>query len=367
MKFTVKKDVLASAMATVGKFVATKVQTPILSGVSVTAKEGKLTLQATDYEIGAVVNVPAEVSDEGTVIVAGRYFGEMVRVMPGDEIAIETKGNAIAMKSAKSNFSLLSMGEKDFPAIKPIVSDKKIAVTGSILRELIKKTAFATASDDTRPVFTGVLFDVSEDGTIRMVATNTHRLAYCEAGTLDGGVAFKAIVPKRILDEISRVAGDNDVIDIAASNAEMSFSVGGNLFVTRLIEGNFPDFERVFPAVASKKATIKVADFLPALSRVSLISRASEYNTLKMTFNGNEATLYSDNSAVGKSEESFAIEYEGEPLTINFNASYLMDALKAVSADTITLNMSESLKPVLVKEVGSEAFKYIVTPVRAKA
>ena len=364
MKFSCVKSELVSAVQTAGRFVATKASTPILAGMRLTAGDGVVEISATDYEAGTVLHVKADVEEQGEVVVLGRIFCDTVRVMPGDKVEITLSDNVVKIQSEQSVFSLLAMSG-EFPKIKPMTGNVSYSIGAKELKELCRKTSFACAADDTRPVFTGVLLE-TDAGSAHMVATNVHRLAYAEAPTLGADAKWTSIVPKRMIDELGRVLPDEGSVHVACSDNEVSFAFGESLFTTRVISGSFPDFRRVFPKGATKKATIDVSAFSSALGRVALIAKSSEYNTVNFEFGNGMLKMTSTNPIVGKAVESVAIAYEGEPLEINFNASYVMDVLKVIDGEKVVVEMAEPLKPATFHNEKDNGFLYVATPVRSK-
>ena len=370
MKFSCLKSELVQAIQIAGRSIASKPQTPILSGIYLHAEKDTLEIQATDYEIGVILHVEAEVEKSGEIVVSGRYFQEVVRTLPNEEVTVQydSSTSIIKISSGKSTFTLLSMKADDFPKIRPMQEGNRFTINSAVLKELIRRTTFACATDETRPLFMGALLEL-EGSKVRMVATNSHRLSFDE-GSIEDEIPklSQYVIPKRILEEIQHIlSGDvPEKVEVVCTRSEMGFSVHHIYITTRLIEGKYPEYRRAIPSEFSKRVTLSTSDFLSAVSRVGLIARSSEYNTIKLMFNMGEVHIYSDNPVVGKAEETMQAVIEGEDIAIAFNASYLIDVLKTINGDTFIMEMNDSLKPALVREPDNEDFLYVITPVRTR-
>ena len=370
MKFSCLKSELVQAIQIAGRSIASKPQTPILSGIYLKASEGMLEIQATDYEIGVILHVKAEVEKSGEIVVSGKYFYEVVRTLPDEEVVIEYDRSTeiIKISSGKSTFTLLSMKAGDFPKIYQMKEGKRFTINSVVLKELIRRTTFACATDETRPLFMGALLEV-EGQKVRMVATNSHRLAFDEGRIEDEMPELKQyVIPKRILEEIQHILSSEipEKVEVTCTMSEMSFNTERIYISTRLIEGRYPEYRRAIPSEFSKRVTLPTSAFLSAVSRVGLIARSSEYNTIKLMFNMGEVHIYSDNPVVGKAEETMQASIEGDDIEIAFNASYLIDVLRTINSDSFILELNDSLKPALVREPENEDFLYVITPVRTK-
>lgn len=370
MKFSCLKSELVQAIQIAGRSIASKPQTPILSGIYMRAESDMLEIQATDYEIGVILHVKAEVEKPGEIAVSGKYLQEVVRTLPNEEVVVEYDRSTAIVKisSGKSTFTLLSMKAEEFPKIMHKKEGNQFTINSAVLKELIRRTVFSCATDETRPVFMGALLEL-EGNKSRMVATNSHRLAFDE-GEIEDEISkmCQYVIPKRILEEIQHILSSDvpEKVKVICTSSEMSFDVERIYITTRLIEGRFPEYRRAIPSEFSKRVTLSTSDFLSAVSRVGLIARSSEYNTIKLMFNMGEVHIYSDNPVVGKAEETMQAVIEGEDIEIAFNASYLIDVLKIINSDTFIMEMNDSLKPALVREPDNEDFLYVITPVRTK-
>jgi len=372
MKINCAKDKLQHAVQIVQKAVSAKATLPILSGIFLSAENNKLQLQATDYEIGISCSIDAQIDIPGQIVVSGRYFQELVKRLPGEivEIAASDEDHTIKINAGSSQFNLLSLPAIEFPVLKPLF--EKPAITNSftikdnILRDLIKKTTFACSSEESRPIFTGALLELTEED-VRMVATNTHRLAFKKSAveTTNGG-NLKIIIPSKILNELARLLTSELPVDVSIcwEKSKVAFSFEDVYLESRLIEGQYPDYNRVIPPKFDTMATINTALFMDAVERVSLMAKDGEYNVIKFQFNNNEVIITSNNPDIGKAYETIPAHTNGTEIAIAFNAKYVTDILKNIGSTELYFSLNTPLSPASVTPNNDETYTYIITPVR---
>ena len=368
MKFSCSKDQLVHAVQVVQKAVSNKPQMPILSGIYINAQPDCFEIQATDYEIGISCKIEGLVTEPGAIVLSGRYFQEVVKRLPGDNIEIYTnkEDNTVKLISLSAQFNLLSLPADEFPVLYPLIGETNFTIRDNILRDLIKKTVFAASNDEARPVFTGALLEVV-DSEVLMVATNTHRLALKKENLDNITNNIKVIIPSKILNELARIMVSEipSPIKITCHHNQISFSFDNIYIISRIIEGQFPDYQRVIPPNFATTVAIKTADFSSAVERVSLISRDGDYNVVKLAFRNNEILITSNNPEVGKAEEAIAANIEGNELEIAFNAKYIVDILKNIDDEKIFFTLNTPLSPASIKPENDENYNYIITPVRS--
>lgn len=367
MKFTCTKSDLVQAVQIVAKAVSSKPQMPILSGIYLKAENNKIELQATDYEIGITCQIDADINESGSIVLSGRYFQEVVRRLPGDTVSLEfnREEQTVRILSDSANFNLLSLPSAEFPVIKPLTGNTTFSIRDNIFRDLIKKTVFACSADEARPIFTGCLLEIHGSDMI-MAATNTHRLAV-KREILDNFTGnIKIIIPAKILNELFRVMTSEipTNITINCTYNQISFAFDNVYVTSRLIEGQFPDYQRVIPPQFATKIKINTHAFQSAVDRVSLISRSGDYNIIRLDFKNNQVCITSNNPDIGKAEETVAASIEGPELDIAFNAKYVTDVLKCIAGDEFTFSFNQSLSPAALRPLEDDNFTYVVTPVR---
>ena len=378
MNITLGKNDLISALQIVSKGLSTKPQTPILSGIYMTAKEGQLELQSTNYELGFIVTIPAEIHMVGTAVLPGKYLTEFVRKLPAEEVSIDTESSdgLAVIKSGTARFTLRTMEVNDFPVLQRMEGALRFTIKDRTLARLVKKSAFACLREeqrDRRPIFTGCQLEV-EGREVTFAATNVHRLAVKSEVLEEDAGSIRVIIPARFLEEVTRtITGEvaND-IHVTCSYNQISMSSGSIYMTSRLIEGAFPDYRRVIPTEENirTRVTLNATVFASAVERASLIARTDQYNIVKLAFEPGFMRISSNSPEIGEAEETIPAEVTGEDVTIAFNASYLMDAVKSLDSDTFVLSLQGAnaqglnLSPVTIREECDPNYVYVVTPVR---
>ena len=378
MNITLAKSDLISALQIVSKGLSTKPQTPILSGVYMTAKEGQLELQSTNYELGFIVTIPAEIHTVGTAVLPGKYLTEFARKLPAEEVSIDTGSSdgLAVIRSGSARFTLRTMEVSDFPVLQRMEGTLQFTIKDRTLARLVKKSTFACLREeqrDRRPIFTGCQLEV-EGKEVTFAATNVHRLAVKSELLEEDAGQIRIIIPAKFLEEVTRtITGDVPTdIHVTCSYNQISMSADGIYMTSRLIEGAFPDYRRVIPQEENirTRVTLDAATFASAVERASLIARTDQYNIVKLAFEQGLMRISSNSPEIGEAEETIAAEVTGDDVTIAFNASYLMDAVKSLDSDTFILSLQGAnaqgmnLSPITIREEADPNYIYVVTPVR---
>ena len=378
MNITLAKSDLISALQIVSKGLSTKPQTPILSGIYMTAKEGQLELQSTNYELGFIVTIPAEIHTVGTAVLPGKYLTEFARKLPAEEVSIDTGSSdgLAVIRSGSARFTLRTMEVSDFPVLHRMEGTLQFTIKDRTLARLVKKSTFACLREeqrDRRPIFTGCQLEV-EGKEVTFAATNVHRLAVKSELLEEDAGQIRIIIPAKFLEEVTRtITGDVPTdIHVTCSYNQISMSADGIYMTSRLIEGAFPDYRRVIPQEENirTRVTLDAATFASAVERASLIARTDQYNIVKLAFEQGLMRISSNSPEIGEAEETIAAEVTGDDVTIAFNASYLMDAVKSLDSDTFILSLQGAnaqgmnLSPITIREEADPNYIYVVTPVR---
>ena len=378
MNISLAKNDLISALQIVSKGLSTKPQTPILSGIYMTAKEGQLELQTTNYELGFILTIPAEIHNTGTAVLPGKYLTEFARKLPAEEVSIDTDSSdgLAVIQSGAARFTLRTMEISDFPVLHRMDGTLHFTIKDRTLARLVKKSAFACLREeqrDRRPIFTGCQLEV-EGKDVTFAATNVHRLAVKSEQLEEDAGQIRVIIPAKFLEEVTRTISSEVPADIhvTCSYNQVSMSSGSIYMTARLIEGTFPDYRRVIPREENirTKVTLDAASFASAVDRASLIARTDQYNIVKLSFAQGLMRISSNSPEIGEAEETIPAEVTGDDVTIAFNASYLMDALKSLDSDTCILSLQGSneqgvnLSPITIREEADPNYIYVVTPVR---
>lgn len=367
MKFSASKDSLSYVVQVVQRAVSTKNPLPVLSGILLKVNEGNLTLTATDLELGIECTVPVTVEEEGGVVLPARYLGDIVRRLPDVKIRVEVnkENNNTCIRYGQSEFNLLGISAGDFPMLPTVDGETTISIKQDLLKNMIRQVGFSVSSDDNRPIFTGVLMEI-EKGTIKLVATDTHRLAYRlgNIGEKETDLVKSVIIPGKTLNELNRImSGEDDDLKIAFGDNQVVFEMPGIRFISRLIEGQFPNYKQVIPQGCKSKIKIKTRDLLESTERASLLAKEGS-NVVRFSVEKNNMIISSNSPEIGKIEEQIPVETEGEETQIAFNSRYIIDVLKVIDAEEILLELTGSLSPGIIKPADNENYIYLILPIR---
>lgn len=368
MKFLTTKNNILSGVQMVQRAVSSKHTLPILAGIKLSVSSNKLLLAATDLEIGIETWVPVNVIEEGEVVVPAKHFIEIVKRLPDTNISIKysLETNNLIINYETSEFTIKVWPAEEFPLLPELDDECSIIIKNGLLRNMIKQTTFASSADESRPLFTGVLMEV-EDEKLRLIATDTHRLTL-RIGNIERSSELKPnlIIPAKTLNEINRLIKDDDeecIIKISENQA--SFSLANVNLISRMIEGQFPNYRQVIPKEFKTKIRIKSKALLETVERIALFTNEKDGSHI-IKINVDEGIMViTSQSEVGKGYEELPILLTGEELKIAFNAKYLIDILRVIESDEISLEMSGPLSPGIIKPVGSEEnYIYLILPVR---
>jgi len=365
MKIFCSKDALLSGVNAVQRAVSSKNTLPVLQGILIKAEQQSLQFAATDLEMGIRCEVPAQVIEEGIMVVPAKLFTEVVRKLPDTTITLEEKDNSITICYHQSEIILNGFDPEEFPLLPDLLDPISFTLTTAIFKNMVRQTVFACAVEENRPVFNGTLLQI-EGSNLRLVATDTHRLAYSIAEIPNTEEAnFSGIIPAKTLSEIYRLLRDEDeVLTINFSNNQVVFQFGTIYLVSRLIEGQFPNFKQVIPQTCETKVNLSVRSFLEAVERASLLSRdKSGANVIRINVDNKELRI-DQTSEFGKISEQINIELEGKDVMIAFNAKFLIDALKVIDSDQIVFELSGPFSPGVMRPIDNPNYLYLVLPVR---
>lgn len=365
MKIFCSKDALLTGVNAVQRAVSGKNTLPVLQGILITAVQQSLQFAATDLEMGIRCEVSAQVTEEGIIVVPAKLFAEVVRKLPDTVISLEERDKSITIYYHQSEIVLNGYDPEEFPLLPDLMDPVEFSIPTIIFKNMIRQTVFSCAIEENRPVFTGTLLQI-EGLNIRLVATDTHRLAYSIAEILNSeGLQFSGIIPAKTLTEINRLLHDDDeLLTISFSNTQVVFQFGSIYLLSRLIDGQFPNYKQVIPQTCETKIILSVRSFLEAVERASLLSHdKSGANIIRINVKANDLRI-DQTSELGKISEQIGIEMEGKDVTIAFNAKFLIDALKIIDSDQIIFELSGPFSPGVMRPVDNPNYLYLVLPVR---
>ena len=366
MIITCNTSELNKAIQTAQRAISSKPSTPIFSCIHFFTQENRLVVQAMDLNMAISCTIDANIQEQGEIVVSAKHISELVRKLNAETVTIckNTENKTIKVSSGSSEFQLLLMNEDDYPKFPDFDGNKSITIEDTKIKELIKKTIFSCSADEARPLFTGILVEAKDD-KITFVGTNTHRLAI-KSLPQDTLEPMSIIIPSKVLSEISRnLIGDMpQEVKISLLNNQMMVLIDDIVIVSRLIDGKFPDYNKVIPAKFAVSCKVNVKELAGAVERVALFSTEGDYSTVKMSIGNGEMTITSSSPEVGTGREVLACSTEGDALNVAFNSKYILDILKNLESEEILMSMNTSLSPVCITAPDEANYIYIVTPVR---
>lgn len=365
MRICTTREILLPAISTIGNIVERRQTLPILSNMLFQVTGGILNLTATDLEIEVRTFGSVDGEGEGEFTLPARKFIDICRALPEHSVLdISVDGARAVIKSGKSKFSLGILPASDYPNIEFIAPDFSLEIEEATLKHLIENTAFSMAQQDVRYYLNGLLIEFDR-GLIKAVATDGHRLALSEKSIEDADLSKKQyLIPRKAVVELARMLDYTDkLVRIEFSQNLARFNVNETTFITKLIDGRFPDYNKVVPKICDKKAIIERHYLKDALGRASILS-SEKYKGIRLSFERNVLLIQAHNPEQEEAEEQIDVEYSEEPLTIGFNAGYLLDILNSISTDTVIIELANSNSSALVKNPQDEGSLYVLMPMR---
>ncbi|MEY9971664.1 DNA polymerase-3 subunit beta [Lysinibacillus sp. RC46] len=376
MKFDILRDRLLEGLNDVMKAVSSKTTIPILTGIKIDVTDEGIRLTGSDADITIQTFIPVEedgqqiihITETGSIVVQARMFNEIVRKLPTNEVEIQvTIGFQTHIRSGKSEFHLIGSDAAEYPLLPELTEDQKFTIPADLLKSIIRETVFAVATSESRPVLTGVNWQIKNE-TLICVATDSHRLARRKVQLENlPEVEHSVVIPGKSLNELNKVLEDStNLVQIVITSQQVLFKTGEVLFFSRLLEGNYPDTSRLIPEEYQTNLTINGKSLLQAIDRASLVARGDRNNVVRFEILDNQAVEVSSNSPeIGKVQEEIPVEsLEGENLKISFSAKYMMEALKAIDGQEVVVQFTGAMRPFILRSVHDDAILQLILPVR---
>lgn len=363
MHIIINQEDLVKAINIAQKAVSTS-NMQILSGILLSARENKLTLMSTDFDISIDTSLACTVKEEGALVVSSNIFGDIIKKLPKRPIEISSYNDSVKIHSGDIEFNLSSLDTSEFPSMPVVESENHISLKESILVEAIDHTLFSASIDDTRPNLMGVLLDLRPGG-VNFVSLDGYRLSRYSLAM--EGEGMKIIIPSKSLQELRKLIGDEEELRISANDSHVLFEFKDTKFYSRILEGQFVDYDQLLGANLPYEAFINRDDFVAALERISLLASSDKAKLVKMTI-GDGIMEFESNSEIGKGYEKISCDYEGAPLKIAFNNRYILDGARAIKSKTIKMGLDSPVSPAILRPVGDETdYTYLVLPVKLKS
>ncbi|WP_419960491.1 DNA polymerase III subunit beta [Psychrobacillus sp. BM2] len=376
MKFEVMRDSLLEGLSDVIKAVSSKTTIPILTGLKLEVTNKGLYITGSDSDITIQTFIPVEkngekvisITETGTIVLQARVFNEIVRKLPTNDVEIEvTNQFQTHIRSGKSEFNLIGLDASEYPLLPEIEEERQFFIPSDLLKSIIKETVFAVSTSESRPVLTGVNWQVKE-GELHCVATDSHRLAKRKTVIKDlPEEEYSIVIPGKSLNELNKILEEtSSEVAIVMTQQQILFKTGNVLFYSRLLEGNYPDTSRLIPSESKTTILVNSKSLLQAIDRASLLAREERNNVVRFSTLGNGFIEVSSNSPeIGNVEEQIqAEEIDGEELKISFSAKYMMDALKAIDGQDVKILFTGAMRPFILKSVHDDSILQLILPVR---
>jgi DNA polymerase-3 subunit beta len=366
MKFNCPKEILMENISVVSKAVSQKSPVAHLEGIYIEARDNVITLISNNTEIAIKTRFFAEIEENGEIVLNAKTLFDMIRMMPEGIIEISINDNLLTtIKNGKTKYELVGLYADGFPTIENINPEFSIKLTENKFKELIKKTAFSIGTSDTKITFTGALFEI-EDAYLKVVTLDGFRMSVRREEIYPTDTNTSYIIPGKSLNELLKILNDTDnELKIEFGNKKALIKVENYEFYTRLIEGEFFNYEQIIPKNAETKVRVKTKLLADAIERSSLIITADNKSPIKLNITDETIELLTI-SRVGKAEDAIEVLKTGPDLEIGFNHKYILDALKAADIEEIIIDFTNNLSPCVIRSFESDDFVYLILPVRLK-
>ncbi|MGO2509520.1 MAG: DNA polymerase III subunit beta [Vibrio hibernica] len=365
MKFTIDRTQLIKPLQQVSGALGGRSTLPILGNLLIKVENGELSITATDLEVELVCRLAlTDHFEPGSTTVPSRKFLDICRGLPDDaHIDITYENDRLLMKSGRSRFSLTTLPATDFPNIEDWQSDAQVTVTQGELRRLVEKTQFSMANQDVRYYLNGMLFEI-EGNTLRSIATDGHRMAVSETGLVGEFNQQQVIVPRKgVLELVKLLDRPDENVTLQIGSSNIRANVNEFTFTSKLVDGRFPDYRRVMPQSTNKTLEADCDALRQSFSRAAILSN-EKFRGVRVNLSGSEMRITANNPEQEEAEENLDVNYQGEPLEIGFNVSYVLDILNTLKCKTVRMSLSDANASALVENVDDSSAMYVVMPIR---
>lgn len=361
MRIQVNQNTLANHINIVQKGISNRTTMQILDGILLNTVDGKLKLTATDLEIRIESSIECNIIEEGAIVVNSRIFGDIIKKLPNAPINISVKDNNINIVCENSEFNILGNPAYEYPELPIIINQNSFSMPKDLLKSAIRQTVFATTEDETRPILTGVLLEIS-DRIASFVALDGYRLALRNV-PLKGAEDIKIVIPGRVLNELNKILDDDEELTITTAPGHIIFNMGDTVVSSRLLEGQFLNYRDIIRKDHKTSVIVNRRKLQDSLERASLLAKEDKANLVKLSILNNKVIIKS-NTEIGDVYEEISSKQEGDDINIAFNSKYIIDGIKAIDSEEIELHFMGNLNPCIMNPVGDDNYIYLVLPVR---
>lgn len=377
MKLTISKNELNDAIQQVAKAASARPAIPILGGIKIDVNHQYVTLTAsdTDISIQSFITVEqedliiAQVDKPGSVVLPSKFFAEIVKKLPSDQVMIEVGASfQTTIRSGSTEIQMVGLDPEEFPVLPSIEQNEVLQVPGDLIKAMIRQTTLAASTSEQTPILTGVLWNL-HDGELKFVATDRHRLASRHT-RVDADSSFNfsnVVISARTLGELSRLIPDqNTLVDIVVADNQVLFKMDNILFYTRILDGTYPDTSKIIPQVFETELVLDTKNVTDAIDRAYLMSREEKTNIVRLaTMEDGMIEISSSSTELGRvTEQLEAYSMTGEPLRIAFNSKYMLDVLKVIDSEKLLIGFTGSMRPIIIKPMDHDYSLYVILPYR---
>lgn len=355
---------LSNAILVVSKATSTKTTNAIFEGIKIKAKGDILELSATDSELSIITSIKAEVYKEGEVVIPGNFFGNYLRKLTNEQIKLTLLDNQLKVSYNDSEGFIQCLNVNEFPRIQQIEDNQDFfEISQNMFKQLINKSSFAVATDDSRPILKGVLLEISQN-TINAVALDGYRMAVVKKSISNTIIDKNIIVPQKSLKEITNLLQDtDDCVKVYVSDKFLTVNINGVIVVSRLLDGQFVDYKNIIPKEFNTTCVVNKDQFEATLERVSLIAKFDKNNIVKFDIKENNV-LVTSNGDIGNIKENISANLKGNDLIIAFNSRYIADILKVTQDEFVQIDLNTAFAPCIIRAIDSDEYTYLILPVR---
>lgn len=367
MNILCSTNLINKALQAIQKPLGSKVTNPLLSGIYIKTMENSIEIKASDMEFSAIINIPAQINESGSILIAGKQLIDILRRIPSEEVVIYTskEDNLIHIETNSSEYNLLSMPIDDYPIVEKINKNQPVlTINAEVLKNLTNKTSFACSKNAANNVFKGVYLDI-KDGKINCVATDTHRLAIKKHELEGEHITVQILLPNEFLSEISKNLTEDqssDNVEFYIQNNKIAVQINNLYMQSSSLEGKYPDYDKVIPKDFNIRTTFDVNEMIGAVERASIFSKDGKYINCKIT--KEEFIITVNNPDLGKAREVIGCKTQGNEIDITFNSEYIIQILKKFETSDASIYINSANSPCSVRQTKDESYNYIISPMR---
>ena len=365
MKIICDRKQLVDAVLNVQRAVSSKSSVPALEGILIQTKENGIYLCGYDLELGMTTFLPAQIQETGSIVLSARLFGDIVRRLPADTVSLSVdEKNMAAIVSGPSEFSIVGIPAEEYPELPSISDELSVELPHGLLKSMIRQTLFAVSDSDAKPVHTGTLFELSES-RLRLVSVDGYRLAVREE-PVRCPKATTFVVPGKTLGEVMKLLGDGDeTLTLQVGSRHILFQIGDYSLISRLLEGEFLDYNAAIPESSSTEIIVNTRTFIDSVERVSLLITDRLKSPVRCVFS-EQSIKVSCATSIGRANDELPAAVSGDAVEMGFNNRYLLDALRNTECDEVKVQLNGALSPMKVLPKEGNSFLFLVLPVRLK-